>query len=85
MPNSLEQQRLLKMLHDNEVLRERGYEFSILGGVLVEREGHARGLWRCGTRGFSWTPAGYNEPQEWLDDAEQALRYTLFVLAGRSD
>jgi hypothetical protein len=85
MPNSLEQQRLLDMLHDNEVLRERGYDFSILGGVLVERDGHARGVWRCGPRGFSWTPAGYNEPKEWVADAEQALRYTLLVLVGGVD
>ena len=76
-----DQQQLLVTLQKNDVLRLRGYEFSMLGGVLVERAGHARGLWRCGQRGFSWTPAGYNEPIHWVEDVEAAVRFTLTVLS----
>lgn len=72
-----EQHRLLVKLQANDGLRAGGYEFSVLGGVLVERAGHARGLWRCGAKGFSWTPAGYNEPVYWAPDADVALQFTL--------
>ncbi len=78
-----DQRKLLDMLEKHEVLRLRGYEFSMMEGILVERLGHARGLWRCGRRGFSWTPAGYNEPTEWVDDADAAVRYTVIVLSAQ--
>lgn len=77
VPSSEEQERLLHRLAQHVDLKSRGYNFSIMGGVLVEREGHARGLWRCAGTGFSWTPAGYNEPVHWAEDVEAALRYTL--------
>jgi hypothetical protein len=77
VPNLEQKQRLLAKLLENAELRSRGYNFTIAGGVLVEREGHARGLWRCSGIGFSWTPAGYNEPVHWVEDVEGAVRYTL--------
>ena len=76
----VELQELLALLQEHGALQLRGYQFSLLGGVLVEREGHAKGLWRCGHKGFSWTPAGYNEPVHWADDATAAVRHTLTVL-----
>lgn len=76
-----DQQRLLQALQEHELLRQKGYECTILGGVLIERAGHARGLWRCNSRGFDWTPAGYNEPVHWVDDVEAAVLYTLKVLS----
>lgn len=77
MPTIKAQEDLIALLDSCEDLKARGYEFSILGGVLVEREGHARGVWRCSRSGFSWTPAGYNEPVHWAEDAEAAVAYTL--------
>ena len=32
------------------------------GGILIERRGHMRGIWRCIGGTFAWTLAGYNEP-----------------------
>lgn len=78
-----DKKKLLVTLQEHESLRQRGYEFTMMGGILVEREGHARGLWRCGPRGFSWTPAGYNEPTHWVEDAEAAIQFTLTVLAAK--
>lgn len=77
MPSINAQKDLLNRLEQHEVLKARGYEFSMYGGVLVAREGHARGVWRCTHNGFSWTPAGYNEPVHWVEDAEAALIYTM--------
>ena len=76
-------QELLALLQEHEVLRLRGYQFSLLVGILVERAGHAKGLWRCGRNGFSWTPAGYNEPVHWVENAEAAVRYTLTALPAK--
>lgn len=69
----------------HEVLRQRGYAFdsSPGGGVIVERRGHALGVWRHDGRRFSWTELGYAEPTHWADGVEAAERYTLVVLASR--
>jgi hypothetical protein len=73
----------LDTLSSDQELQERGYSFFTMGGVLVEREGHARGIWRCTGNGFSWTPAGYNEPIHWVADADAAASYTLKLLSAR--
>lgn len=45
---------LLTQLQEHEVLKLRGYQVSLsAAGILVERECHAKGLWRCGRKGFS--------------------------------
>jgi hypothetical protein len=77
----------LKSLHAlldrNEPLKGRGYRFEVglNGGILVERAGHVRGLWRFDPKGYSWTPAGYNVPVCWVGDAATATHYTQEVLA----
>lgn len=77
MPNLSEKNKLLVTLQEHEGLRARGYSFLLMNGVFVEREGHARGLWRCANGGFSWTPAGYNEPIHWVEDTKSAVNYIL--------
>ncbi|MGQ0672407.1 MAG: hypothetical protein ACT4N2_05940 [Hyphomicrobium sp.] len=72
---------LLNMLQNQQHLLDRGFTFSMEGaGLLVEKSGHARGLWRLWPGGFSWTPAGYNEPVHSVPDASAALLYTLSLL-----
>ena len=73
---------LADRLEAQEALKLRGYTATALpeGGVLIDRWGHARGLWHFSPKGFSWTPAGYNEPVCRVDDVEEAVRHTLLVL-----
>lgn len=71
---------LLGLLASNEALGRKGLQFTRACGILVERGGHARGLWRRETKTFSWTPAGYNEPTYWAESPEAAVEHTLTVL-----
>jgi hypothetical protein len=46
------------------------------GGVVIERRGHVRGIWRCMDGAFAWTPAGYNEPVHQASELVAAVAYT---------
>ena len=50
------------------------------GGILIERRGHMRGIWRCIGGTFSWTLAGYNEPVHTAGGIDEALHYTRTVI-----
>lgn len=77
----------LEMLRDrlaeHEILRLRGYAITIgpCGGVIIDRRGHVRGIWRYNGEKYSWTPAGYSEATHWSNDVDGAVRHTLVVLA----
>ncbi|MCB1504418.1 MAG: hypothetical protein KDJ47_05515 [Hyphomicrobiaceae bacterium] len=73
---------LLELLCKHEVLRLRGYSFAIgpKGGVVIDRWGHVRGMWRYKNDRFSWTPASHTSSVHWSEDAEAAVRYTLVAL-----
>ncbi len=74
---------LIEHLARHEVLWLRGYQFTIspMGGVVIERRGHARGVWKHHGERFAWTPLGYAEPTYFADDVDAAVRYTLVVLS----
>ncbi|MBL8567349.1 MAG: hypothetical protein JNM89_16690 [Hyphomicrobiaceae bacterium] len=74
---------LIERLARHELLWLRGYQFLLApkGGVLIERRGHARGIWKHDGERFNWTPMGYTEPTHFADDVAAAVRYTLVVLS----
>jgi hypothetical protein len=73
---------LADRLESLELLKLKGYSAHPLeeGGVLLERWGHARGIWQLQAKGFSWTPAGYNAPLCYVDDVEAAVRFTIVTI-----
>ena len=73
---------LAKRLEALELLKLKGYSATPLddGGVLLDRWGHARGIWQFGDKGWSWTPAGYNEALCHVDDTEAAVRFMLLKI-----
>jgi hypothetical protein len=73
---------LAARLETLELLKLKGYSATALeeGGVLLERWGHARGIWQLQEKGFSWTPAGYNLPLCVVDDIEAAVQFTLITI-----
>lgn len=71
---------LIGLLARNAALNNKGLTFSLGCGVLVERRGHARGVWRCERDQYSWTPAGYNQPTFWAESAQAAVDHTLAIL-----
>ena len=84
MSQKLERIRdLLAVLEAQQQLRRQEYGFAIgmHGGVLVEKAGHARGLWRYDTKGYGWTPSGYNQPICHYPTAEAAVRHMLVTIA----
>ena len=52
------------------------------GGIVVERRGHARGVWRSFKTQFAWTPAGYGEHTYVADDVTAAVAYSRTHLLG---
>lgn len=82
MTASMREAELLELLCKHEVLRLRGYSFVLgpQGGVVIDRWGQVRGIWRFEHDRYAWTPAGHTRPQHWAQDAESAVRYTLVTL-----
>jgi hypothetical protein len=50
------------------------------GGVVVQRRGHVRGIWRCMNGVYGWTPAGYGEPTHKAADLDAAVYYTTTII-----
>jgi hypothetical protein len=73
---------LLNLLCSHEILRLRGYTFTLAprGGVITDRWGHVRGIWHYERDRYSWTPASHTEPVHWSENAQAAVRYTLVTL-----
>jgi len=82
METSGEDFNLFSRLERHEVLRARGYSFVLepCGGIVIDRWGHVRGIWRHKASRYAWTPASHTEPTHWAADAEAAVRYTLVVI-----
>ena len=55
--------------------------FGEQGGLVIERRGHVRGVWRCMDGGLAWTPAGYNEPVHVADSVEAAVTFSQGILS----
>jgi hypothetical protein len=70
--------RIQGLIHRNNTGLTAG--FGEQGGVVIERRGHVRGIWRCLGGEFAWTPAGYNEPVHEAADIEAAVAYTQALL-----
>lgn len=83
MTSGQRQEELLKALLSHEVLRLRGFNFSMcnIGGVVVDRRGHVRGLWREESDRLAWTPASHNGSTHSVEDVAAAVRFTLVVLS----
>ena len=77
---------LLKALHDQPVLAQRGFSFRVENGqhLLALRGPHLRGVWRCEDGEFAWTAAGYGVSTHAVRGVDAALRYTLVALATSS-
>lgn len=45
--------------------------------LLIERDGHLRGIWTTGKELYTWTAAGYNEPSFSTASLPEAIKYTL--------
>lgn len=82
MPTPSHERALLVLLQPIIQGHQSGQAVSMgeSGGVVIERRGHVRGIWRCMTETFAWTPAGYNEPTYHAADLDHAVRYTQTVV-----
>jgi hypothetical protein len=49
--------------------------------VLVERDGHFRGIWTANQGRYVWTAAGYSEPRFSTMSLPEALNYTLIEIS----
>lgn len=49
-------------------------------GIIIDRNGHVKGIWQWRAEAFEWTPAGRNEPTEVVKCPEEAVRLTLQML-----
>lgn len=49
--------------------------------LLVERDGHLRGIWTADKEAYVWTAAGYTQPSFRTALLPEALKYTLIEIA----
>lgn len=79
-------EKLLDVLLGQPILAQRGFTFRIEKGeeLLAFRGSHLRGIWRCESGEFAWTPAGYAVATHTVRDVGSAVRYTLVALATSS-
>jgi len=62
----------------------RGYTAtSSPSNLLVEHEGHFRGIWTVEDGRYVWTAAGYSQPSFSTTSLPEALRYTLIAISSR--
>lgn len=75
--------RLMIALETQESLKLKGFTASCgpTGAVVIDRWNHVRGVWHYHIKSYYWTPAGYNEPTVRVDTHEEAVAYTLNVVA----
>jgi hypothetical protein len=62
----------------------RGYTVAQTSdSLLVERDGHFRGIWTAMENRYVWTAAGYSQPSFATGSLPEALEYTLTLLSKR--
>ena len=49
--------------------------------LLVERDGHLRGIWTADKEAYVWTAAGYTQPSFRTESLPESLKYTLIEIA----
>jgi hypothetical protein len=49
--------------------------------LLVERDGHFRGIWTTDKDRYVWTAAGYSQPSFSTASLPDALKYTLTAIS----
>ena len=74
---------LQEALLDHAILTDKGYAVGLgpTGGLAIDHHGHVRGIWHCRNTGLSWTAAGYNEASFHTSSVEEAVNYTINVIA----
>jgi hypothetical protein len=84
MPTNATERELLIAMEKLLIGNTRGLTISQgdCGGIVIERRGHVRGIWRCLDGSFAWTPSGYNEPIHVADDIQAVLTYTQTAILG---
>lgn len=75
--------RLMQALEVDGGFKRRGFTASCgpTGGIVVDHWNHVRGVWHFHLTSYFWTPAGSNEPSIRVDTREEAIAYTLNVVA----
>lgn len=75
---------LLTKLQHQEKSRASGLDFNLeLGsGIVVDHDGHVRGVWRFRTDRFEWTPAGYSVPTLAFANVDSAADFTSALPVG---
>jgi hypothetical protein len=84
MPTKATERELLTAMEQLLIGNPRGLTIiqGDCGGIVIERRGHVRGIWRCLDGSFAWTPSGYNEPVHVSADIPAVLTYTQTVILG---
>ncbi|WP_041321430.1 hypothetical protein [Hyphomicrobium denitrificans] len=69
---------LAEALHAEEGFVHRGFTAEqSFESLLVERDGHFRGIWTADKGRYVWTAAGYSQPSFSTASLPDALKYTL--------
>jgi len=75
---------LAEALQGEERFVQRGFiAKKSAGSLLVERDGHVRGIWTTAKDRFIWTAGGYSQPGFSTVSLPEALEYTLTEISKR--
>lgn len=78
MTNEEHEGRLVARLQANKLLQRKDYTVSRdPAGIIIDRDGHVKGIWQYRRHAFEWTPAGYNEPTLAVKTLAEAEAMTL--------
>ena len=83
MGESIQNAQLMEALEAIETLKFRGFTATCgpTGSVVVDRWSHVRGVWHHHAGNYFWTDAGYTQPSFRVQNIEDAIAYTLNVIA----
>jgi len=75
---------LTEALQGEESFVKRGFTAKkSADSLLVERDGHVRGIWTIAKDRFIWTAGGYSQPSFSTASLREALEYTLTEISKR--
>jgi hypothetical protein len=73
---------LAEVLHGAESFAERGFEAKASPeSLLVQRDGHVRGIWTVEGDRYIWTAAGYCQPSFSTIALAEAVKFTLIEIS----
>lgn len=83
MGASAETTQLVEALEAQERLKMRGFTASCgeVHSVVVDRWGHMRGVWQIHNGRYFWTSGASSQPAHSVATIEEAVTYTLTVIA----